>query len=839
MLPIQRLNGEFKDGDCHGKETDKNEFRQRNSRNTKPNTKKTSSSVMPCDKRGKALRGGVSTASMLAVDPCASEFPRITKGVPPAKVKRAPPIGNLFSSLWCDSIRFLDSESASMHSPEVLRAETLRRMELMVLHILSHICDASIVLERPSCAANTRLLPPRQFSISSSRLREWYHLLVCLPLIYQNVHYDISVTQRDLFYHLIRRVRDQKISDSCVRRLCQTLKVPRSALHVVAGQRGSIGGCISQVFVDENGNWNTHSEQFATGGSAKRYSQGLYVTDTDIPIPVEDNALRVLPWGEWPPHIKCVSPRCQKRKIDSTRGNVSPAVAQSTSVSLPNLISGTSHLPSGDTKKTQILKQTENSFSSFVQSSPLLSSYTSCLRVSPPLFYLSPATRAVIVIEKYTVYHRLMQERCCDLFPCILLTSQGYPTRSARRLLASIAVSIRGLGSETTSSGTTILAQPRPLLLALADFNPSGVSIIHQYKLGSASQGRVGGEEEMEHCRVPDLRWIGVRSHHVLVQSARCGSRDAKERPSTPPGRVGLQPVKRVDRPPPSYYSSFPYTCFTPRDDALMKHLVEDVETLQTTYQEMLQEYIRQEHVSNTRQHSGSERRAGEEGEASPPNVTTGVGRRPSSGDRKAHAVASATGISMEMASASKRCSAHGNRRRHVDQWRSLALDLASCSCYQPLSSNSSRTAMCTGATPPPLFIEKWYNELLVMQSARMKIEIDTLIDHPCFHVGRAGMGIEDAAARPMALSHSDPSTRIEAQPECNSEERCLLTPSHACPPSRMSSSHACLSSAISSYGDETLNNLKLYRTPTDSRLESSRPLSEWLYQRILSQDYL
>ncbi|CAD2212700.1 Type IIB DNA topoisomerase, putative [Angomonas deanei] len=105
-------------------------------------------------------------------------------------------------------------------------------------------------------------------------------------------------------------------------------------------------------------------------------------------------------------------------------------------------------------------------------------------------FVLSSRTRFIIVVEKHAIFFRLMSERIYDKIPCVLLTSHGFPTLAARRLLLNMH-----------------RAAPHIPVVGLVDYNPSGLAILLQYKFGNE---RVTVDEG-----VAAVRWLGLRGHHI------------------------------------------------------------------------------------------------------------------------------------------------------------------------------------------------------------------------------------------------------------------------------------------------------------------------------------
>lgn len=99
----------------------------------------------------------------------------------------------------------------------------------------------------------------------------------------------------------------------------------------------------------------------------------------------------------------------------------------------------------------------------------------------------------ILVVEKEAVFHRLCDERVFDRLPLLLLTARGMPDLASRAALHRLSALL-----------------PRLPVLALVDWNPSGVLIMSTFKHGSTRMGGEGG-----HFAVPALRWLGARSTDV------------------------------------------------------------------------------------------------------------------------------------------------------------------------------------------------------------------------------------------------------------------------------------------------------------------------------------
>lgn len=68
--------------------------------------------------------------------------------------------------------------------------------------------------------------------------------LLVASVLFTHLLEGVMTTQRDLYYLLVRQVPSQAVVNAAVQALSHLLQVPRYVLGVVAGVRGSIGGCV-------------------------------------------------------------------------------------------------------------------------------------------------------------------------------------------------------------------------------------------------------------------------------------------------------------------------------------------------------------------------------------------------------------------------------------------------------------------------------------------------------------------------------------------------------------------------------------------------------------------
>lgn len=95
----------------------------------------------------------------------------------------------------------------------------------------------------------------------------------------------------------------------------------------------------------------------------------------------------------------------------------------------------------------------------------------------------------IMVVEKHAVFNRLLQEGFCARLNAIMLTARGQPDLASRGLLARLHT----------------LAPEAPIV-ALIDYNPSGLLILSTYRSGSVRMGLEAGR-----FAVP-VRWLAART---------------------------------------------------------------------------------------------------------------------------------------------------------------------------------------------------------------------------------------------------------------------------------------------------------------------------------------
>lgn len=251
----------------------------------------------------------------------------------------------------------------------------ISRMEAHIAAILSSVATSSS--------------PPKA-------LRQVFLHTLILSEIHCLVLQQGTCTQRDLYYHLCRKVSSQKEVNAAVQQLCSVLNVPRKLLGVQAGFRGSIGGALSLNGIDLR----------------NIGQQGLLIP----------GALAEL------------------QEVGQSQGD---AASSSTTFA--------------------------------------------------PHIECHPCLRFLLIVEKDAVFQKLMAERIFDVLPCVVLSGHGFPSLAARAM-AHYIVSVA----------------PHLIVLGLADYNPSGVHILLQFKEGRGSP----------QYALPALKWLGVHSTDLSAESS-------------------------------------------------------------------------------------------------------------------------------------------------------------------------------------------------------------------------------------------------------------------------------------------------------------------------------
>ncbi|KAK4544162.1 hypothetical protein LTR36_004372 [Oleoguttula mirabilis] len=112
------------------------------------------------------------------------------------------------------------------------------------------------------------------------------------------------------------------------------------------------------------------------------------------------------------------------------------------------------------------------------------------------------AVRWIVVIEKEASFRSIASSSFWETLSTqgILVTGKGYPDIATRALL-------RFLSTSSPQNGFTT-----PPVYGLVDFDPDGLAILSTYKYGSITLAHESAE-----LRVPQLKWLGLRSEHMLL----------------------------------------------------------------------------------------------------------------------------------------------------------------------------------------------------------------------------------------------------------------------------------------------------------------------------------
>ncbi|KAF2646709.1 DNA topoisomerase IV, alpha subunit [Massarina eburnea CBS 473.64] len=107
----------------------------------------------------------------------------------------------------------------------------------------------------------------------------------------------------------------------------------------------------------------------------------------------------------------------------------------------------------------------------------------------------------VLVIEKEATFRSLISStRWASLgAQGLVLTAKGYPDLASRKFLRHVADEI-----------------PHIPMFAFVDFDPDGIAIMSTYKHGSYRLAHESvAHKDTPGLRLPELRWLGVQSHHL------------------------------------------------------------------------------------------------------------------------------------------------------------------------------------------------------------------------------------------------------------------------------------------------------------------------------------
>jgi len=111
----------------------------------------------------------------------------------------------------------------------------------------------------------------------------------------------------------------------------------------------------------------------------------------------------------------------------------------------------------------------------------------------------------ILVVEKEATFRSIAASIVWSTLSSsgIMVTAKGYPDISTRAML-------RFLSSPSPQNGFSA-----PPVYAMVDFDPDGIAILSTYKYGSGNLAH-----ETAHLCLPKIRWVGLRSEHVLSGKA-------------------------------------------------------------------------------------------------------------------------------------------------------------------------------------------------------------------------------------------------------------------------------------------------------------------------------
>ncbi|SOV22999.1 topoisomerase, putative [Plasmodium sp. DRC-Itaito] len=98
----------------------------------------------------------------------------------------------------------------------------------------------------------------------------------------------------------------------------------------------------------------------------------------------------------------------------------------------------------------------------------------------------------IIVVEKYSVYQKLCENKIWNIIPCILITGKGFPDLSTRKIVCELMHTFQ---LECVYVG---------------DFDPHGIKIFLNYKEGIKSIDK----EYLYACK--NMKWIGMCSNDIM-----------------------------------------------------------------------------------------------------------------------------------------------------------------------------------------------------------------------------------------------------------------------------------------------------------------------------------
>ncbi|XP_017878377.1 meiotic recombination protein W68 [Ceratina calcarata] len=102
--------------------------------------------------------------------------------------------------------------------------------------------------------------------------------------------------------------------------------------------------------------------------------------------------------------------------------------------------------------------------------------------------------KLVLVVEKDTVFQKLLEDGCTSVLKCVLVTGKGYPDVATRMFVKFLSERLK-----------------LPVYI-IVDADPFGVEIMCVYRFGSTGLSR-----ERESLVCPNARWLGIHPSELLA----------------------------------------------------------------------------------------------------------------------------------------------------------------------------------------------------------------------------------------------------------------------------------------------------------------------------------
>ena len=152
-------------------------------------------------------------------------------------------------------------------------------------------------------------------------------------------------------------------------------------------------------------------------------------------------------------------------------------------------------------------------------------------------FYDSNQSRGILVIEKETIFSRLMTEGFCGKYRMIIITGEGMPSISIRTVLGCLYRDVTKQEQVQMHNEYQMATAYKPAInvYCLCDYNPSGIHIYLNYKRASAITAAAAHSSEHAwspfsirppsiECKV--LKFIGLTASLVRQIEYNCRTND-------------------------------------------------------------------------------------------------------------------------------------------------------------------------------------------------------------------------------------------------------------------------------------------------------------------------